>query len=50
MADAILAAREVTKTYKMGEADVHALRSATVDVVERQFLIVVGTATAAEFV
>jgi len=40
--EAILSARQVSKVYKMGEVDVHALRSATIDVLDGEFLIVAG--------
>lgn len=39
---AILSVRSVSKIYRMGEVDVPALRDATIDIYDGEFLIVVG--------
>ena len=38
----VLAAREVTKTYRMGDVDVHALRGVTVGLRKGQLLVLLG--------
>ena len=38
----VLSARSVSKTYRMGEVDVHALRDASIDICDGEFLIIVG--------
>ena len=38
----VLAAREVTKTYRMGEVDVHALRGVDVDLYSEELIVLVG--------
>jgi len=40
--EVILSAASVSKTYRMGEVDVHALRDASLDVLDGEFLIIVG--------
>ena len=35
-------AREITKVYHMGDVDVHALRGVTLDLFEREFLVLLG--------
>jgi len=39
---AILAAHDVTKTYRMGDVDVHALRGVTVPLYERELMVLLG--------
>jgi putative ABC transport system ATP-binding protein len=39
---AILTAQEVTKTYKMGDVDVHALRGVTVPLYEGELMVLLG--------
>ena len=41
-ADAVLETRGVTKVYRMGEVDVHALRGVDFELMEREFLVLVG--------
>jgi len=38
----ILSVKDATKVYRMGEVDVHALRHASLDIYEGEFLIIVG--------
>lgn len=38
----LLSLRDVSKIYRMGEVDVHALRNASIDIHESEFLIVAG--------
>ena len=38
----LIRVRNADRVYRMGEVDVHALRGATIDVFDRDFLIVVG--------
>ena len=40
--EAIFHAREITKVYHMGEVDVHALRGISIDLFEREFLVLLG--------
>ncbi|MDH5642115.1 MAG: ABC transporter ATP-binding protein [Nitrospira sp.] len=39
---AVFTAREITKTYHMGEVDVHALRGVDLDLYEREFIVLLG--------
>ena len=38
----VFAARDITKTYHMGEVDVHALRGVSLDLFEAEFLVLLG--------
>lgn len=38
----LLSVRDAARVYRMGEIDVHALRDATIDIFEGEFLIIVG--------
>jgi len=38
----VLSVEKASKVYRMGEVDVHALRDATIDILDGEFLIVVG--------
>jgi putative ABC transport system ATP-binding protein len=38
----VLEAREVTKVYKMGEVDVHALRGVDISLLEGEFMVLLG--------
>jgi putative ABC transport system ATP-binding protein len=38
----VLSVENASKVYRMGEVDVHALRDATIDILDGEFLIVVG--------
>ena len=38
----VFAAREITKTYHMGEVDVHALRGVSLELRESEFLVLLG--------
>ncbi len=40
--DVILSIQSVSKVYRMGEVDVHALRDASIEIVEGEFLIIAG--------
>ncbi len=42
MSQAVLEARDVTRTYRMGEVDVHALRGVDFALYESEFLVLVG--------
>jgi len=41
-ATAVFEARQVTKRYRMGEVDVHALRGVDLDLFESEFLVILG--------
>ena len=41
-ATTVFAAREITKTYHMGEVDVHALRGVSLELREAEFLVLLG--------
>jgi putative ABC transport system ATP-binding protein len=38
----VFRARDITKVYHMGEVDVHALRGVSLDLLEREFLVLLG--------
>ena len=40
--DVVLSVRNVSRVYRMGEVDVPALRDATLDIHEGEFLIIAG--------
>ena len=40
--DALISVRDVSKRYRMGQVDVHALRHATIDILRGEFLMIVG--------
>ncbi|MFW6161194.1 MAG: ATP-binding cassette domain-containing protein, partial [Planctomycetota bacterium] len=40
--EVIVSVQSVSKVYRMGEVDVHALRDASIDVYDGEFLIIVG--------
>lgn len=42
MSDSILTCRALTKTYVMGEVEVHALRNASFEVAEGEFIVILG--------
>lgn len=42
MHNAIITCRDLTKTYNMGEVEVHALRKATFEVFEGEFIVILG--------
>ncbi len=42
MSEVVLEARDVTRTYRMGEVDVHALRGVDFSLHESEFLVLVG--------
>lgn len=42
MGSEILRCRDLTKTYAMGEVDVHALKNASFEVVEGEFIVILG--------
>ena len=41
-AQSVFSAREITKTYHMGEVDVHALRGVSLELCESEFLVLLG--------
>jgi putative ABC transport system ATP-binding protein len=41
-ADPVFAAREITKVYTMGEVEVHALRGVSLELMESEFLVLLG--------
>jgi putative ABC transport system ATP-binding protein len=38
----LFTARALTKTYRMGEAEVHALRGVDLDIAEGEFIVLLG--------
>jgi putative ABC transport system ATP-binding protein len=42
MKTVVFAARDITKVYHMGEVDVHALRGVSLDLLESEFLVLLG--------
>jgi putative ABC transport system ATP-binding protein len=42
MTPTVFAARDITKVYHMGEVDVHALRGVSLDLLESEFLVLLG--------
>ncbi len=42
MADVVLEAQNITKTYRMGEVDVHALRGVDAQLYESEFMVLLG--------
>jgi putative ABC transport system ATP-binding protein len=41
-ADSVLNARDLTKVYRMGEVDVHALRGVDIDLYQSEFIVLLG--------